>query len=859
MVSIFTPEKSGPEITVNTFVTNRQEGSVVTPLTNGGYVVTWHSMGQPGENGWGVYAQLFNADGTRNGGEIHVNTSVGDHQAGAKVVAEPGGAFTILWSSFHSGINYDIYAQRFDNTGAKVSGEFPIVTGAASQETDVNIFALPSGGFIISWDQDGVTRQQTAQLYSADWYPVGFPFPISPSFTPGSGSAVLSQGPGALGLLANGNIVSIWTEAEAGGSFSDVWGQVLAINGTPSGAPFRVNTVVTGAQGEPAVVGLTNGGFVVTYYSGFEGGTVFQRFAADGSKLGTEVRVDNTPNGAVTPTITALQDGGFAIAWTGGADGNGSAVSAQRYSATGEALGGNILLNTNTTAYQTQPDLAQLADGTLIASWSTEAHGNATDIALQRFILAQQLRGTTGDDQLSGGAANDTLSGGAGADTLLGGDGDDRVNGGAGADRMEGGAGDDTFYVDDAGDVVVEAPGQGYDRVVASISYTLTGNMERLTLNGSGNVNGTGNELANRIDGNSGNNLLTGEAGDDRLFGGAGDDTLLGGVGNDLLDGGSGNDSMEGGAGDDTYVVDAPADVVVELTGQGYDRVIASVSYMLSADVERLSLAGSEDLAGTGNALANRIDGNAGNNLLTGDAGDDRLSGGAGDDSLFGGADNDMLDGGAGNDSMEGGAGDDTYYVDATADIVLEQAGEGYDRVVASISYTLTANVERLTLNGPGNLNGTGNDLANRLDGDAGNNVLSGGAGADRISGGAGEDTLIGGLGRDNMAGGAGADVFRYDSSAEGADRIGDFVSGEDSFEFSAGGFGGGLVRDMDVGAENRFVNGTQATAAHGQFLYGANGVLYWDADGTGSGSKVAVATLTGVPGLSAADLHIIA
>src|SRR5262249_52025194 len=120
---------------------------------------------------------------------------------------------------------------------------------------------------------------------------------------------------------------------------------------------------------------------------------------------------------------------------------------------------------------------------------------------------------------------NDTLSGGGGADTLLGGDGNDFIDGGTGADTMRGGTGNDTYVVDNGNDVVLESINEGTDSVQSSVTFTLSDNVENLSLTGSGNINGTGNALANVITGNAANNALAGLAGADALDGGLGTDT----------------------------------------------------------------------------------------------------------------------------------------------------------------------------------------------------------------------------------------------------------------------------------------------------------------------------------------------
>ncbi|MBW8881325.1 MAG: hypothetical protein JF615_07880, partial [Asticcacaulis sp.] len=478
---------------------------------------------------------------------------------------------------------------------------------------------------------------------------------------------------------------------------------------------------------------------------------------------------------------------------------------------------------------------------------------------------ADILIGGAGDDTLMGGAGDDSFSGGAGADTMVGGAGNDtfvvdnagdvvtevggqgteviqasisyalsasvevltltgsanidgtgnsgkntlngnagnnNLNGGAGADTMAGGLGDDTYYVNDAGDRVIESDGGGTDTVFAGLTYSGAGQyIENITLLGSGDISALGNGLDNTLRGNAGNNSLNGSGGADTMIGGAGNDsysvddagdvvvetgspgvdvvnsrvtfdigtqyievvnltssgnvnaygsttsraeTLNGNTGANLLDGRNGADTMAGGAGNDTYVVDNPGDVVTENASEGTDTVRSLLSYILTANVENLELQGASNINGTGNGLANILTGNGGNN---------------------------RLDGGTGADTLIGGLGDDSYYVDNAGDVTVEANGQGMDTVFARVSYVLgaTAYIDVLTLAGAGNINGTGNGAANALNGNGGNNSLDGASGNDTLTGGAGNDTLTGGNGADAFVFGLGS----------GQDVVNDFKSSQ--------------------------------------------------------------------------------
>ena len=302
-----------------------------------------------------------------------------------------------------------------------------------------------------------------------------------------------------------------------------------------------------------------------------------------------------------------------------------------------------------------------------------------------------------------------------------------------------------------------------------------------------------------------------------------------------MLDGKGGADVLRGGAGNDSYVVDNAGDVVTELAGEGTDTVSSSVAYTLGANLENLTLTGSGAIAGTGNAVANVLKGNSGANTLTG------LDG------------NDTLDGGAGADSLRGGNGDDTCVVDNAGDVVVEAAGAGTDLVKSSVTATLAANVELLTLTGTGAINGTGNTLANWLQGNTAANTLAGGDSQDLLWGDLGNDILQGGNGRDLMQGGDGNDTLT-DTAANNFFHGGagaDVLTGGSGAEFFAGGTGNDtltLGAGADVIGFNRGDGADIVNASTGadNTLSLGKGIRYADVALTRTGNDLVVETGVG-------------
>jgi Ca2+-binding RTX toxin-like protein len=343
---------------------------------------------------------------------------------------------------------------------------------------------------------------------------------------------------------------------------------------------------------------------------------------------------------------------------------------------------------------------------------------------------------------------------------------------------------------------------------------------------GGGNDTVFGGDGNDSIDGGTGDDVAFGDAGNDNIIGGAGNDILIGGAGNDLLDGGAGLNTLQGGSGDDIYIVSNRIDSTFELADDGVDEVRTNFTiYGLQSNVENLAFTdGGAHGAGVGNTL---------DNVLTGNAGVDDLFGREGNDTLRGGS-------GLAN-TLLGQEGNDTYIVEAQGDTVIEFAGQGIDTVQTALSsFVLRDNVENLIYTGSGIFTGIGS-----ID----DNGMTGGAGADFLSGLNGNDILTSGSGADLLLGGNGADQFRYNSDETGLDRILDFTSGSDKIALSGAGFVHTATADFVSDAS------PVAVSTNSTFLYNSqNGILSFDADGTGAGAAIQIAQLNAGLTLAASD-----
>ena len=456
------------------------------------------------------------------------------------------------------------------------------------------------------------------------------------------------------------------------------------------------------------------------------------------------------------------------------------------------------------TVYSQVSDLNLSTSSTTADGTSGNSQIEYIVLQAQTGMQNQSATGNNYSQTLVGNALNNQLTGMGGNDMLVAGDGNDYLDGGSGNlsnagtdlgyDTLVGGKGDDNYVVRTGNETVVENKNEGTDQVYSFMNYTLGANIENGALLGDADTSLVGNDLNNVLSGNEGFNRLSGGKGNDTLYGdkAGATDTLDGGAGNDLyhlyggsqdeirdsagndtvvfessvaggytlgdnvenlvlqgsanagygnslnnriegnatqgstLDGGAGKDTLVGGTGNDTFSFDG-TDTLEDAGGADSVRSSGTIDLnkFKNAAIEYVALEGSGNINATAKkTVAAELKGNSGNNKLTGSDGAD------------------TLDGGDGKDTLIGGLGNDVYHVDGD-DLVQEGKNGGDDIVVASVDYTLGANLENLELTDNAT-RGTGNELANRISvsgsGSSGSFFLDGGKNAATTPG----DTLVG-------------------------------------------------------------------------------------------------------------------
>ena len=325
--------KNGLEFQVNTYTTSSQQTPSVASFSDGRFVVAWTSLNQDGD-GWGIYGQLFAIDSVKNGSEFQVNTYTTSNQASPSVASLSEDQFIVTWASYQQdGSDNGIYGQLFNSNGSKNGSEFQINTWVYSWQSGPHLTSLKNGIIVVAWNSFGQDVSGTwgvyGQLLNSNGSKRGDEFRVNTS------TEWNQAGISVASFSDDRFIITWWSSHEGDGN--GIYGQLFNADGSKDGLEFHVNTYTVQHQSEASVAILSNNHFIVTWASyeqdGSDYGVYGQRFNSDNSKNGSEFQVNTyTMNSQQTPSVASLSDSRFVVTWTSlGQDGNETGIYGQLF------------------------------------------------------------------------------------------------------------------------------------------------------------------------------------------------------------------------------------------------------------------------------------------------------------------------------------------------------------------------------------------------------------------------------------------------------------------------------------------------------------------------------------------------
>jgi hypothetical protein len=392
----------GSEFQVNLTTASNQQAPRVAVAADGHYVVVWQSNNQDGSK-LGVYARIYNADGTARSGEIAVNTTTTDDQSTPAVAIDDSGRFVVAWQSYDTArLTWDIYARSFDANGAALSGQKRI-TNDAGDQTAPAVAMDGSGNVVIVYQSRGQDNADGNWGIYARTADATLSTIIAESRV--NTTTVNAQAAPTVARGATGFVIA-WESTGQDGSGTGIIAQRYTASAAKVGGEIVINSTVAGDQRSPSLAMNAAGEFVVAWQSANQDGSgwavVARRFDAAGTALTGEVLVNTTSAGDQSdPSVVLADDGRFAVAWTSigqdNADGK-AGVYLRSFAANGSALTAETLVNTTTTEAQSAASLGMADTGRMVAVWQSNAQdGNGYGIYGQRMLQPGALRFAAGD------------------------------------------------------------------------------------------------------------------------------------------------------------------------------------------------------------------------------------------------------------------------------------------------------------------------------------------------------------------------------------------------------------------------------------------------------------------------------
>ncbi|MCR4378843.1 MAG: hypothetical protein NUV50_12215, partial [Rhodospirillales bacterium] len=781
------------------------EHSGITMLDDGGYIVYWTITRVAGGD-TDMLAQRFDAIGQKVGTEFQINDAAATNAASnqsnfaAHFTSLNNGGFATVYSSVDqagAGTGADVVLRLFGMTTTTTTpgAEILVNTTTANGQVNPEVVQLSNGDLLVVWqttESDGAHFDIVGQRLNSSGTKLGGEFTINQT---GVNTGLNSSRLPDITALKDGGFAVVWDDDGTDGNGNASMLRIFDANGT-GGSQIVANTTTTSWQEYPHVAQLGNGNIVVTWHGTVSGGSGYdvaaQVFDASGNKLGGEILVNATTASSQSgPQISALDGGGFVVVWHSDQNGN-SDVYAQRFDANGAKLGTEFLVNSTSSTTQISASVTDTYDGGFIVTWSdhaTLADGRG-DIYSKRFDSAGNEIGYT---KLTGNAADNTFNLAAAQKGI-------DIDGGAGTDSvvLAGTSADKNIIKITNVESITGAASEDIVLMGSTLDGTQTIDLgagkDAVKLADGVNANSFTN--VEEVIGGTGNDditiLTTFVAADKAWFSGEGGtgDTLTLTAGNDyfLADG---FETINGGTGTDTLAFEDGGDIQgVALNGIeniviDYDNTTSStlnVSATIGFAVGTTITGGNDSLSSTGSMDLTNV--------------------------TLSGISNIWID----SDSATANDAGAVLTLNATAlPSGINIYGSGDDTIqMGSTSLDLSTVT---TLSGISSIKGT--------------------TGNDTIIGSASADTISADLGADILTGGAGADTFKYTSAADSAfgagDTLTDFATTVDKIDISSLAVGSFTLGS--IGAASGFTVQAAQTGTMLQFDTNDDGVADMEID----------------------------
>ena len=359
----------GPQQRANTTTAEDQSDPAIAFDSTGDYVTVWQDESLDG-SGYGIYGQRFDDSGSPVGNEFQINSTHGGNQKTPSVVVAPDGRFVVTWQSDgQDGSGWGVYAQRFAEDGSAVGAEFLVNTYTTSDQDSPTVAIDADGNFVVVWHSQGQDTGNNGGIYGQRYLADGTP--DGPEFwvcsTPGP-----DQIRPAVRMNASGQFIVVWDDG------TTIYARRFLSNGTAAGDEFVVNTYGNSNQTSPALAMDAAGNFVVAWQSygqdSSDYGVYGQRYGDDGTPQGEEFKVNTyTDSCQYLPSVSMdSASGEFVITWSSnGQDGSEYGVFAQRYAADGSTVGGEFRVNRVTYTAQTASAVAMLDAQHFVIAWQS--------------------------------------------------------------------------------------------------------------------------------------------------------------------------------------------------------------------------------------------------------------------------------------------------------------------------------------------------------------------------------------------------------------------------------------------------------------------------------------------------------